>query len=387
MANQIIMRNAVVLAKLETNYGEDAAPEAANAMLVSEVNINPLAGSAIDLNYVKPYMGGQPSMRVEDYVTLSMTCDLVGNANATTPGAPYDALLQACGVAKTTQAKIDSTMAAGSTTSSLVLNAGASATDNAYTGMSITVGAQTRVIYAYTGSTKTALVYPPLSSAPASSDAYSINASSYYTPISTGFKGATLYFNQDGLRHKLIGARGNAALDLSANGRPTIKFDMTGMFSPVADAVDTAAFSSGWGAPQTVNTANTMAYIDGKLSDGSATGIQAMKWTLDFGNSVKHRQLIGSESVPITDRLTKGTTGIELTTVAFNAWVERIRASTKGPMLLNHGLTPGNIVSCYLPNAQLTDPAYSDSDGIVMLDMNFNAITLSGNDEFKLFFK
>lgn len=387
MANQIIMRNAVVLAKLETTYGTDSAPEAANAMLVSEVNINPLAGSAIDLNYVKPYMGGQPSMRVEDYVTCSMTCDLVGNNTAATPGAPYDALLQACGVAKTTQAKIDSTMASGSTTTSLVLNAGASSTDHAYAGMSITVAGETRTIIAYVGSTKTATVYPALSTAPSSSDAYSITASSYYTPISTGFKGATIYFNQDGLLHKLVGARGNAALDLSANGRPTIKFDMTGMFSPVTDAVSTASFSSGWGAPQTVNTANTLAVIDGKISDGSATGIQAMKWTLDFGNSVKHRQLIGSESVPITDRLTKGTTSIELTTVAFNAWVERIRASTKGPMILNHGLTLGNIVSAWLPNAQLTDPAYSDSDGIVMLDMNFNAITLSGNDEYKLFFK
>jgi hypothetical protein len=387
MANQIIMRNAVVLAKTETTYGIDSAPEAANAMLVSVVNINPLAGSAIDLNYVKPYMGGQPSMRTEDYVTCSMTCDLVGNANASTPGAPYDALRQACGVAKTTQAAISSTMAAGSTTSSLVLNAGASSTDHAYAGMSITVNAETRTIIAYVGSTKTATVYPALSTAPASSDAYSITASSYYTPISTGFKGATLYFNQDGLRHKLVGARGNAALDMSANGRPIIKFDMTGMFSPVTDAVDTASFSSGWGAPQTVNTANTMAYIDGKLSDGSATGIQAMKWTMDFGNSVKHRQLIGSESVPITDRLTKGTTSIEMTTVAFNAWIERIRASTKGPMVINHGLTLGNIVSCFLVNSQLTDPAYSDSDGIVMLDMNFNAITLNGNDEFRMFFK
>lgn len=126
---------------------------------------------------------------------------------------------------------------------------------------------------------------------------------------------------------------------------------------------------------------------DAQLADGSATGIQAMSWSLDFGNDVKHRQLIGSENVPITDRITKGATSIEATTVAFNSWIERIRASTRSVMAVENGLTLGNIVSVWMPNVQLMDPKYSDSDGIVMLDMNYNAIPLVGNDEFRLIFK
>lgn len=387
MAATISMKNAVVLAKIETTSGTDSAPVAANAILCTDVQIDPLAGSAIDIAYVRPYFGGYASLRVEDFVTCSVTCDLVGNDNASTPGAPYDALLQACGTAQTTAAAITAqTLQAGSTTTQVKLAAGASAVDNAYVGLSINVtGFPARTIIAYNGTSKMATVHAPYATAPGLVT-YGIAAASYYTPATTGLKSCTLYFNQGGLRHKLIGARGNASLDMSSTGRPVVKFDMIGMFSPVTDASDSATYA-GWGTPQTINTANTWALIDGKLSDGSATGIQVQKWTLDFGNSVKHRQLIGSESVPITDRTSKGSVSIEMTTVAFNSWIERIRASTKAPMVIENGLTAGNEVNIWLPNAQLTDPKYSDSDNIVMLDMNYNAIPLLGNDEFRLTFK
>lgn len=387
MANQISMKNAVVLAKVESAPGTEQAPSAADAMLCTDVQIDPLAGSAIDIAYVRPYYGGYPSMRVEDFVTCSITCDLVGNATPVTPGAPYDALLRACATAKTTLAAVASTsLVTGSTTTTLKLAASASSVDNFYVGQTVQVtGFPDRTIIGYVGSSKTATVHKAYATAPGTVT-YTIAAASQYTPVSTGLESCTLYFNQGGLRHKLIGARGNASLDMSANGRPTIKFDMIGMFSPVSDASDSASYS-GWGTPQTINTANTWAIVDGKLSDGSATGIQVMKWTMDVGNSVKHRQLIGSESVPITDRNSKGSVSVELTTVAFNAWVERIRASTKGLLAVENGLTLGNIVNVWMPNAQLMDPKYSDSDGIVMLDMAYSAVPLVGNDEFRLTFK
>lgn len=387
MATQISMKNAVVLAKLETTSGTELAPSATDAILCTDVQINPLDGSAIDIAYVRPYFGGFPSMRVDDFVTCSVTCDLVGNANSTTPGAPYDALLQSCGTAQTTAAAITAkTLVAGSTATTLRLAADASTVDNFYVGQTVQVtGFPARTIIGYVGSTKTATVHTAYATAPGTVT-YGIAAASYYTPASTGLKSCTLYFNQGGLRHKLIGARGNASLDMSANGRPVVKFDMIGMFSPVSDASESATYT-GWGNPQTINTANTWAIIDGKLSDGSANGIQVMNWTMDFGNAVKHRQLIGSENVPITDRMTKGSTSIELTTVAFNAWVERVRAATKSVMSIENGLTLGNEVNVWLPNVQLTDPQYADSDGIVMLNMNYNAIPVSGNDEFRLTFK
>lgn len=387
MSAQISMKNAVVLAKIESTPGTEQAPSTTDAILCTDVQIDPLAGSAIDIAYVRPYFGGYASLRVEDFVTCSVTCDLVGNANSTTPGAPYDALLQACGTSQTASAAITAqTLQVGSTTTQVKLAAGASATDNAYCGMSISVtGFPVRTIIAYNGSTKMATVHTPYATAPGAVT-YGIAAASYYSPATTGLKSCTLYFNQGGLRHKLIGARGNASLDMSANGRPVIKFDMIGMFSPVTDAADSATYS-GWGTPQTVNTTNTWALVDGKLSDGSATGIQVMKWSMDFGNAVKHRQLIGSESVPITDRNTKGSVSIEMTTIAFNSWIERIRASTKAAMVIENGLTAGNEVNIWMPNSQLTDPKYSDSDNIVMLDMNYNAIPLVGNDEFRLTFK
>lgn len=393
MSTRLFSRTAVVLVKIEGNEGVDSSPTGtANAMLVSDLSIEPLAGSEVDLAYIRPYLGISPSLRVEDYVTCSCTVDLAGTATAGT-APPWAPMLRACAMAETLTAAAVTGDAQAGAASTITLASGASATDGTYVGATIsyTTGGTDfgtpRVITAYNGTNKVATVHKAWDTPPAASSGYSIGANATYLPVSTGFESVTIYYNVAGVRHKLLGAKGSFSIDTSANARPALKFNFTAVYGGVADAVEATPVFTSFQTPQTVGSTNTLAVIAGKQADGSATGVQLMKFDLDMANAVKHRQLIGAAGVILTDRQPKGNVSIEATTVTFNDWFGQIRSSTKAPLLVQNGTTSGNTVAVVLPNAQLTEPKYSDSDGILMLDASVRALPLVANDEVRIVVK
>ena len=388
MSTRLYSRNSVLLAKIETTEGTDASPTGtSNAVLVSDLSIEPLAGSEIDLSYVRPYMGISPSIRVEDYVTASFTVDFAGTATAGTAPA-WGPILRACGFSETLVASGATTLAGtaqSAATGTVNLSATtASSTDGAYNGCSISMGGQTRTIIAYVGSTKVATLSKPWT---ATAGSYTITPSATYLPVSTGFESVTIYYNVAGVRHKMLGCKGSVSIDQSAKQRPAMKFNFTGGYGGVADASEATPVFTAFQTPQTINSSNTSSLIGGKQADGSATGVQLMNFTLDMANAITHRQLVGAESIVLTDRQPKGSVSVEATTVTFKDWFSDIRSSTKSPLLIENGLTAGNVTSVLLPNAQLAEPKYSDSDGIVMLDMSVRALPLVANDEVRIVIK
>lgn len=388
MSTRLYSRNAVLLAKIEGTEGLDAEPTGtSNAVLVSELSIQPLAGSELDLAYIRPYMGISPSIRVEDYVTASFTVDFAGVATAGTAPA-WGPLLRACGFAETLVASGHATLAgtaqAADTTTVTLSSSTASTTNGAYVGCSITMGSQTRTIIAYVGSTKVATLSKAWT---ASAGSYTITPSATYLPISTAFEALTLYYNINGVRHKMIGAKGSVSIDQIAKQRPALKFSFTGGYGGVADANEATPVYTAFQTPQTINSTNTSGLLAGKQCDGSVTGFQLMSLSLDMANAVTYRQLVGAQSVVLTDRQPRGSVSIEATTVTFKDFFGEIRSSTKYPLLIENGLTAGNTTALFMPNAQLAEPAYSDSDGIVMLDMSVRALPSVANDEVRIVVK
>jgi hypothetical protein len=108
--------------------------------------------------------------------------------------------------------------------------------------------------------------------------------------------------------------------------------------------------------------------------------------TFDIANTVIHRQLIGAESILITDRKPSGSISIEATSVATKNWWDLAKTAGTGPFSVKHGTVAGNIVGITAPMAQLKDPKYSDSDGVNMLDFGVELIPFSpaGNDEIRI---
>lgn len=100
------LRNTSILAKIESTYGVDSTPtEGANAILVSNVSINPLAATNVDRDLIRPYLGNSEQLVGTAYIEISFDVELSGAGAAGTAPA-YGPLLRACGFAETVSAGV-----------------------------------------------------------------------------------------------------------------------------------------------------------------------------------------------------------------------------------------------------------------------------------------
>jgi hypothetical protein len=329
---------------------------------------------------------------VENYVSLSFDTEIAGSGAAATP-PEWGFLLKAANFSETiTASAITGASSANGTTTTIVLAVGASAIDDFYTGMTVTITAgagsgQAGEIIDYVGSTKVATIAKAWAVAPAMTiSTYSIGANVIYTPNSdfgtnTANTSVSIYFNVDGVRHVLLGARGTPSFDLSAKTIPKIKWKFTGLLGTITDATLPVADFSGWQIPVPVSTANT--------TDSNLLGFTGAVWqtlNFDIANDVKYRQLVGAESVLITDRKPTGNVSIQANLIAVKNWWAVAKSAGAGPFCVKHGQTAGNIIGFTAPKVMMTNPKYSDSDGIAMLDFGLTFIPrgAAGNDEIRI---
>ncbi|MEC4750050.1 hypothetical protein [Methylomicrobium sp. Wu6] len=387
----LAQRKRVILAKLETTYGSDITPAAADAILCRNLDISPLEGSQVERDFIRPYFGSSGAIRVENYVSMTFETELAGSGAAGT--APeWGTLMKACNFSETiTAAAITGTAQAPGTATSIKLAAGASAVDDFYTGMSVSItsgtgSGQAGEIIGYNGTTKIATIAKPWTTPPDATSQYSIGANVVYLPNSNfgtavASTSATIYFNVDGVRHIMLGARGSCAFEMSAKQLPVIKWSFTGLLGTIADAALPAADFTGWQAPITVSTANT---TDLNLLGYNGAVLQTLNF--DMANQVAYRQLVGAESVLITDRKPTGNLSIEAVSVATKDWWTSVKNAMTGVFAVKHGQTAGNIIGVTAPKVQMMSPKYSDSDGVTMLDaqLAFIPSSASGNDEIRI---
>lgn len=105
MATRYI-RNTAILAKVEATYGTDATPtEGANALLVSNVSITPLAAQNVKRDLIRPYLGGSEELLGAVYVEMGFDVELAGSGAAGTAPA-FGPLLRACGFTETVTAAV-----------------------------------------------------------------------------------------------------------------------------------------------------------------------------------------------------------------------------------------------------------------------------------------
>jgi hypothetical protein len=379
----LLNNKRVIIAKLEGTYGVDASPTGADALLLRNLTLSPLEGDVVQRDFIRPYFGSSGEIRVSNFAKLDFEVELVGSGTAGT-APPWGKLMTACAFTETLlAAAVVGTAQVGGSTTSIKLAAGASAVDGAYNGATIGITAGTnngtaREIISYNGTTKIATVSKAWAGAPDATSQYSIGAMAQYAPTSA-FGASTslsLYFNLDGVRHILLGARGTVSIDLSAKALPVLKFSFTGLLGTISDSALPSVSFSGFQAPQTVSTANT---TDLNLQGYTAAILE--KLTFDVANSVVYRQLVGAESVLITNRKPVGSATIEAVTVATQDWWTSAKNAATGVFGIKHGLTAGNIISVVSPSMQITAPKYADSDGIAMLEFGMQFMPINGNDE------
>lgn len=373
-------RKRSILAKIEGTYGVDAAPTgAANAIQAQNVQITPMELEYLDRDLVRAYLGHQEQIVVTSRVRLTYDVEIAGSGIAGVAPA-WGPLWRGAGFSETALAAAHAGTAQAGGASTITLAAGASAVDNAYRGMRIrltggTGTGQSRVGSAYVGATKVLTVSEPWTTPPDGTTVYSIDAQVAYLPVSDTFEALTKYFNMDGMRHIMLGARGTGGIQLNARSLPMFSFDFQGLMGTISDtALPTDVFTA-WKKPLPVNNANTSGF--------SLHGFAGKLYGLDIAasNSVVYRNLVGSEDVLVTDRAPAGSVTIERPTIAEKDYFTRVKDVTLGPLSVLHGTTAGNQVHVHLPSTSLTQPRFENRESVVALQMALRAIANLGNDD------
>lgn len=197
-----------------------------------------------------------------------------------------------------------------------------------------------------------------------------------YDPITTDEESLTMWFYWDGLLHKMTGARGTIGWTFSAGQIPMKRFTFEGLYAGVSDVALAAPTLTGWQRPVGVNKANTTFSLHGFTA-------VLRELTLNQGNVMQYVNNPNSESIRFIDRKTRGSVTIEMPLIAGKNFYSLIDAETTGALALAHGTAAGNIALLDAAQVQLTNPAYSEGDGTVILQMGLEFQPSSaGNDEF-----
>lgn len=96
-----LMRNMLVMAKVQTAKGTPAVPTAAdNAMLVSSAMPSPIKAEFVDRALIRPYMGNSQKLVAGEHAAIEFEVELAGSGTAGTAPA-FAPLLLACGFSET----------------------------------------------------------------------------------------------------------------------------------------------------------------------------------------------------------------------------------------------------------------------------------------------
>jgi hypothetical protein len=255
-----------------------------------------------------------------------------------------------------------------------------------YLGNSDQLLAQTRVEVTFevelagSGAAGTAPAYGPVLKACGLSETVVATTSVTYAPVSASFSSVTIYFHNDGIRHKVTGCRGTFELSAEVGQIPTISFTMTGIYNAPTD--------ESLPAPTYANQAAPLIFKNGNTSNFSIFSYAGCLQSLSFqiANEVVYRELVGctKESL-IVNRAPAGDVVIEAPSIATKDFFAIATGSSTGSISFQHGATAGNIVTFTTAQADIANPSYSDQDGIQMLNLPYVAVpTSAGNDELSL---
>lgn len=200
-----------------------------------------------------------------------------------------------------------------------------------------------------------------------------------YKPVSSAFESVTIYFNVDGILHKVTGARGDVELTINSAQIPVYKFKFMGIYNPPSDTALPVVSYSAFQTPLVANSTNTPSFS----FFGASPILESL--SMQLGNQVDYRTLIGSQYVQITDRKVAGQLQFEATTIAVKDWFTTALANNLGALSITHGTTAGNKVVLTSNTVDLLQPTYTDNNGVQMIQVGYVMVPSSaGNDEFTI---
>ncbi|MDF2141249.1 phage tail tube protein [Paenirhodobacter sp. CAU 1674] len=195
-----------------------------------------------------------------------------------------------------------------------------------------------------------------------------------YSIVESAQESGSIYFNSDGVQHVFVGGRGNLSMNLIPKQIPKFRVSYMGMLGTVTDAALPAVSMAGLITPVPVSKANTTLSLHGYTGPAESLSI-------DLGNTVTPRFLIGEEEMKITDRKTTGTAVLVATSIATQNWFAVAQARTRGALQAVHGTVAGNIVEISGPAVEIGKPSQGQTDNIVNYSLPLAFCPVTGRDE------
>jgi hypothetical protein len=213
-----------------------------------------------------------------------------------------------------------------------------------------------------------------------------------YKPITNGQESASLYVYDSGVLHKLLGARGAAAISLTLGQLPKISYAFVAL-----DGGETASTPAGvsfadFELPEVVKDQST-----GDLTLGATytatpgapalvggTTYPSMGIEIDTGVRAEFIDLLGSQTVEITDRQVKGKIKLDATAAQEIAFYTSIRAGTVQSVGLIHGSVVGRRFGVFGPRGQINMPSLDEIKGKRLIGLDLVFPPDAGNDELTL---
>lgn len=369
-------KNAVVLSVAEVTPGVEVVPApATDGFRVENVTIgfspnvietNEATGS---LDSEEPIVGGMT-------VQIGFDVYLKGSGAANTP-PEYAEVVKACAFAETITGAtpgVPEAAAAGGSTTSVVLGASASSTDQIYRGMPLDLTgavAGSTFITDYDGATKTATVTDTLSGAPGITTNWQIPGNVLYGPASIGIPSHTTYIYMDGIRYRFVGVRGSLRQAWAAGGPARMTFALQGLFLGKDDvAVPAPAFD---------NTKRPIWRGGKMLINRVASGLQDLSLDAGVGltNPPNPNGAEGFDPAEAVRRRMTGSMDPNETLVATRDIISDFRNGDTRILHALMGSQVGNRVGLTIPTAKYLNQTPGDRDGVATVQVPFAA---SGQD-------
>lgn len=316
------IRNTAILAKLESTYGVDSTPtEGANAMLVSNVSLNPLNAQNVSRDLIRPYMGGSEQLVGTAFVEMSFDVELQASGTAGTAPA-WGPLMEACGFAATSTAL----------------------TRNNYYPETPADGSVS-IYYFLDGVKHVAL---------GCRGTFSLKMGVGERPV--------LSFRMLGIDGGITAAS-PSALTLTGFKTPSVITDPN-----TGDLTFGCTFNVDTSAPA--------------LTSGTAYTSRGL--SIDLGNAVAHTPLLGGESIDTSNREVTGHVDLDLTAAQEVTFMTAVKANTTQSIGLIHGTTAGYKVVVFMPAVQLINPTMQDVNGRLLVGFDIRAVPSAGNDDVRI---
>ncbi|MEX2126971.1 MAG: phage tail tube protein [Xanthobacteraceae bacterium] len=231
------------------------------------------------------------------------------------------------------------------------------------------------------GAAGTAPAWGPLARACALAQVIDPGVEVVYAPASDGHESVSIYFWIGDTRQVMTGVRGTGVLEIPAQGIPRIRWTFIGLWTKPSESAQATPTFTPWQQPLIATHANTPTFtID-------AVPLVLRDFSLDLGNQVEPRLLIGREEIKIVDRMETIAAAVEAVPLTTFDPFDLAEQGEDGAVEVEivHGTQAGSIVTVNAPKCQVQRLAgYENQQNVLEWPLALRPLFTAGDDQFSI---